>query len=445
MDISFPAQPYSEDELLFEGGSLSIGDEELLISPERYYSRAYMEKEWEHLWTKVWLIAGRTSDLASPGDYIRFDVLEESFVIIRTGQDEDSIKAFYNVCPHRGNRLVFEESGHLSSGFHCSYHGWRFKISGEVEEVTFRDRFNPKLICNLGGLREVKCDRWGGFVFICMDDNASPLLEYLGPIVEQFKGYYPERMAVVKDVVNFWPVNWKLGVDNFNESYHVHWVHSQIPRAFDHAHQFQLYPNGHCRTLGRVRTLEGSPDDAIPDVMWVNLQRNGLNLTPENFEGKFADAQRALAEHNRQRAARAGVDYAKVADGQLYYFLFPNIILSMEIESMFMLQVLPTRGNVEEFRLRILAMVHPMEDSPVELTDYIGLPPGTDMSGRERPETKYVPYIDDELGPVLIQDTELLPEVQQGVKSRAFKGLILGGLEQRIRHFHRELDRYIPA
>ena len=445
MDAVSKSDIYSDDELQFESDAQPQPSDELLISPERYYTKEYMEKEWEHLWTKTWLVAGRVSDLEHPGDFIRFDLLTESIVIIRTGEDEDSIKAFYNLCPHRGNRLVFEERGHLSSGFKCAYHGWKFRIDGELDEITYREHFDPNQICNLKGLKEVRCERWGGFTFINMNDDAEPLTEFLGPLVDQFEGYNPEKMVIVKDMVNYWPVNWKTGVDNFNESYHVHWVHSQIPRAFDHAHQFNFYPNGHCRTLGRVRTLEGAPDGPIPDLMWVNLLRNGLDLTPENFEGTFADSQRVLSEHNRKRAEHVGVDYAKIADGQLFYFLFPNIILSMEVETMFMLQVLPVRDNPDEFKFHTLGMVHPMEESPIDLTGYIGVPPGTDLSGNDRPETNYVPYIDDELGPVLIQDTELLPEVQQGMKSRAFDGLILGGLEKRIKHFHRELDRRIPS
>ena len=77
--------------------------------PSRYYSREYMEREWKELWPKVWLLAGVESDIPEDGDYFVFEIGAEQFVVVR--QEDRSIKAFYNVCPHRGNRVCLNERG----------------------------------------------------------------------------------------------------------------------------------------------------------------------------------------------------------------------------------------------------------------------------------------------------------------------------------------------
>ena len=97
------------------------------ITPERYYSKEFMETEWENLWSKAWLIAGPTSDLTKNGDYFVFEIGRESFLIKRN--ERSHIKAFYNVCSHRGNKLILNERGNLST-FSCSFHSWKYDWMG---------------------------------------------------------------------------------------------------------------------------------------------------------------------------------------------------------------------------------------------------------------------------------------------------------------------------
>ena len=76
-----------------------------LITPERYYSRDWMQEEWDHLWTKIWHIAGREQQLAEPGDYITHDLMRESVIIVK--QRDGALRGFYNVCGQRAQRLVW--------------------------------------------------------------------------------------------------------------------------------------------------------------------------------------------------------------------------------------------------------------------------------------------------------------------------------------------------
>ena len=93
------------------------------MAGERYTSREFFALEWEHMWTRVWLLLGRESEIPNPGDYQREDVGPESILMVR--QDDGGIKAFYNVCQHRGNLLVPDAKGHANR-FVCKYHSWGF-------------------------------------------------------------------------------------------------------------------------------------------------------------------------------------------------------------------------------------------------------------------------------------------------------------------------------
>jgi phenylpropionate dioxygenase-like ring-hydroxylating dioxygenase large terminal subunit len=101
-------------------------------SPERYYDRAFAAREFEQVFAKSWLIACPVSDVKEPGDFARFDVGSESFIIVRG--DDDVIRAHYNVCPHRGSQLVGADTGCITR-FSCPFHSWKFSLEGKNEEA----------------------------------------------------------------------------------------------------------------------------------------------------------------------------------------------------------------------------------------------------------------------------------------------------------------------
>ena len=112
-----PAAPESGAEKLDAGNPEFLrGDP---ITGDRYYSPEFARLEWEHMWTKVWHIAGRETELPEAGDWIVHNFLRESVIAVR--QTDGKVRAFYNTCQHRGNRLVWASEGH--GNFTCSYHG----------------------------------------------------------------------------------------------------------------------------------------------------------------------------------------------------------------------------------------------------------------------------------------------------------------------------------
>ena len=135
-----------------------------------YYDPAFMKAEWEHLWTKIWHVAGREQQLPLPGDYIVHDFMHESVIIAR--QKDGSLKGFYNSCGHRAARLAWDNSSQDS--FFCPYHGWRWGLDGVLEDCPDRDDFPQGDPTGKLRLIEVRVDTWAGLVWYTMDDQAPP-------------------------------------------------------------------------------------------------------------------------------------------------------------------------------------------------------------------------------------------------------------------------------
>jgi len=193
----------------------------VLIPKERYTSPEFMRLEWERMWTKVWLLGGLEADIPEAGDYIATEIGRESILLVR--QHDRQIKAFYNVCLHRGNRL--RPTGFSSAdSFKCQYHHWEYGIDGRFLRIPDLDTF-PQGAPQCRGLRELPCDVWGGFVWFSLNPRAEPLARFLDPIQHHLDPYNFSKMVLTRDLTIEWACNWKTSVDAFNESYHVQGIH----------------------------------------------------------------------------------------------------------------------------------------------------------------------------------------------------------------------------
>lgn len=417
------------------------------IPTDRYYSAEWMERERRALWPRVWNWAAREEDVPEPGDFKTFTIGRESFLIIRG--DDGAIRAFFNVCPHRGNRLAQAETGALPQGITCPFHSWQFALSGEIRQVTDRETFRPEALCRNLNLSEVRCESWEGFIFINMDPTAPPLLEKLGPLPLHAKPYRLRDMRIMRRVQSVWPANWKVGFDGFAESYHVHAIHPQILPIFNDYHaQIDLYPHGMTRAITkfasesprlRSETLGPALRDALASV----------GLDPDGFKGSPADVRKAVQVAKRAQATKLGLDYSDFLDGQLTddwnYAIFPNILLGLHPEGANLLYFRPHATDPRQFIFDVIILMHPQQGSDVLPPAYMGLPPGTDLTGREPPETIVVDWRKGGLGELFDQDSNLFSQIQEGVESRGFRGAVLSGQEMRLGHFHAEVDRYMVS
>ena len=122
------------------------------ITPERYWSREFWQKEWDHVWTKTWQVAGVKAQIQKPGDYLTTPMGNETILCVMG--DDHQIRAFYNVCQHRGMLLMAEEEGHAKR-LVCPYHGWAFNTRGELKAVPDEADFPQGSPCGKKNLVEI--------------------------------------------------------------------------------------------------------------------------------------------------------------------------------------------------------------------------------------------------------------------------------------------------
>jgi phenylpropionate dioxygenase-like ring-hydroxylating dioxygenase large terminal subunit len=414
--------------------------------PSRYYHPEFAAREWDRMWTRIWTLAGPVSDVPDPGDYFLYELGRESIIIVRTGSGE--IKAFYNVCPHRGNQLAFEDFGSVSE-FSCAFHTWKFSLDGRNTNITDSETFHEDVLCHGSDLTELRCEIVAGLIFVNMDDDAGPVREFLGPIADALEVYAIDEMHAVRHVRSVWAANWKTGADAFYELYHLHAVHPETQCLMEDYHaQYDTYPNG----MSRMIVPFAKPSPRFPDQETVNegIQSMLLDagIDPASFKGTAQDARAAIPAAKRERARKIGLDYDKFTDAQLSdsfpYGIFPNVQIGSHPEGVLIMKFMPHPADPEVFTYDTITMVKYVDDPDYKVPGWMGLPEGTDVTGAVRPDIEHVPLgVKPDLGLVLDQDSELLPLVQKGIRSRGFKGPLWSEQEIRLRHYQEEVDRYV--
>ncbi|MEM9530855.1 MAG: aromatic ring-hydroxylating dioxygenase subunit alpha [Pseudomonadota bacterium] len=414
--------------------------------PTRYFSPTFMETEWDMLWTRAWQIAGVESDIPEEGDYLVYKLRHEQFLVVR--QDDGSVKAFYNVCPHRGNRLVHNDRGWMPS-FTCSFHSWRFGLCGKLQHITDEETFRPEVVCHRPGLKEVRCETLAGIIFINLDDEAPPLAERIGLPPGYLEAYRIDEMNVVRHVVSEWGANWKTGVDAFYESYHLHAVHPETQGVMGDLNvQYDLYPFGASRMIVPLAQKSPRVDDQDSVDEGLQYMMTDAGMDPADYQGDAHGVRPAIQQAKRERAERIGLDYSALEDGQLTDSwatgVFPNVQIGLHPEGAFLMRFMPHPTDPNRFFYDTMTLFRPADDPNYKAPAWMGIPEGTDLTGEDRPPIEYVPLGEPpNLGLVLDQDSELLPVLQEGIRSRAFEGPLWSEQEQRLRHFHTELDRYL--
>ncbi|MEN8160771.1 MAG: aromatic ring-hydroxylating dioxygenase subunit alpha [Myxococcota bacterium] len=404
------------------------------IPKQRYTSADFARLEWERMWTKVWLLAGREADAPAPGDYFTFEIGPESILVIR--QPDGSLAARYNVCMHRGNRLREPGRGHASE-FRCLFHGWRYGLDGSLIEALDPHCFRQGLPAERLALRPVRCETWAGFVFVCLDPGAGPLRDYLGVIPEHLDPYHFESWKLAFDCTIEIECNWKTSVDAFNEAYHLSATHAWTIEFSDDVNTvYDCYPRHTRMIFPEVQASPRHPGagTVTPGIRDMFLKRVGV----ENFEGGPKEARAAFAEAIRKLGPALGADFSELNESQMcddfHYTIFPNV--TFNAHSMF-----------------VWVFTHrPHPDDPNKMYfDFWNLmnTPGQDVP---RPEKRFFRTADGDTlagvcdgGDLLDEDLYNLPRIQRGMNSAAFEALHLSTQEVRILHHHDTLMQYLGS
>jgi Rieske 2Fe-2S family protein len=196
-----------------------------------YTSWDVYRQEREKIWWGDWVCAGRTEEIANPGDYIVRDIAGESVFVTRNGGGE--LRGFYNVCSHRGTKFVddIEGTGHVKKAFVCPYHAWTYDLDGSligspnVKEDEFFDRAAFPL-------HPVHVDSYAGFLFVNLTTGTPrPLMEALtdgAETITAFERFKMEELRVGVRIVYEVAANWKIVVENYNECLHCPQVHPEL-------------------------------------------------------------------------------------------------------------------------------------------------------------------------------------------------------------------------
>ncbi|MEM7541440.1 MAG: SRPBCC family protein [Pseudomonadota bacterium] len=208
------------------------------VSSEPCISPSVFEQEVEKVFKRVWLCMGRVEEFPEPGCYKlkQLDFASAGVLLIR-GKD-GVIRAFHNVCSHRGNTVVVPEGEWDNFGkkgmFSCRFHAWSYNDKGELVGVQNQDCFHAEFCKEDNGLTPIRCEVWEGFVFINFaEDPDVGLQEYLGDMGQHFTGYPYHELTYQHTYYTYLNCNWKIGVDAFAEAYHVNTIHAgSFPGTF---------------------------------------------------------------------------------------------------------------------------------------------------------------------------------------------------------------------
>lgn len=209
--------------------SVRLPLEEATTLPARmYHDPAIYAEEVGRIFSRMWLCVGREEDIAKPGDYMTRSIGDESVVIMRDAKGQ--VNAFYNVCRHRGSRLLTETCGQGQSSIQCPYHAWTYELDGSLrgaphmEDVKNFDKKNFSL-------RPVRLDRWDGFLFINLDQEAESLRDYLGAMATKFSRFGMGGLRRGKRINYTVQSNWKMLAENYSECYHCFLIHPELNRV----------------------------------------------------------------------------------------------------------------------------------------------------------------------------------------------------------------------
>jgi glycine betaine catabolism A len=234
------------------------------VSYEDSTSPDFYEREREAVFKKAWLNVGRVEQLPRAGSYFTKEIhVARTSVIVVRGRDGE-VRAFHNICRHRGNKLVWndyphEETAGVCRQFTCKYHGWRYDLEGSLTFVQQESEFFDLDKDNLG-LVGVHCDVWSGFIFINLErGSVEPLTEFLGPMVTALDGYPFDQMTARFAYRTEVKANWKLFMDAFQEFYHAPVLHAkQSPERYSKAAQQAGFEAPHYQLDGPHRLVSTS-------------------------------------------------------------------------------------------------------------------------------------------------------------------------------------------
>ncbi len=354
-----------------------------------YHSDSLFALEKEHVFLNHWQVVGHVNDIPSPGDWLAFDLLGERALVVR-GKD-GTVRAFHNLCRHRGARVVDGAQGQCRGALVCPFHGWVYNLDGTLRGAAQPGSFGEMDRRDFG-LKPIEMDLFHGFIFLRFHPGPQPpLADLLAPFAADFGAYDAAGMLPVAQPswTTDLPVNWKSVRDVDNEGYHVPLAHPSLQELYGRDYR-DLY------LRGGLHASFGFFGDK-PGQRWS--VRHYLSTSAE---------QPHLPDHLRQSWA--------------YYGLFPNTVFAFTPEGAQFYHDLPLSARKTRLTGRLYRQ--PVEDRRQKLARYLAQRIDRDTSA---------------------EDQQLTIWSNEAMTSQAFDGFHLSDLEYGVRRHHDRLRQLLPV
>jgi len=263
------------------------------MAREYYTSPDILAVDIERIFARRWNCVGRASQLAAAGDYMVRTVAGESLIILRDRAGE--LRAFFNVCRHRGTRICREGTGRFSETIQCPYHAWTYTIDGRLigaphmqEVESFDKRDYP--------LHAAALAEWEGFVFVNIAADPEPFDEWFAPMLHRLERYCLSELSIGHTVTYDVKANWKLVFQNYSECLHCPMIHPELSTVLPYQ-------------SGANDLVEGP---FLGGYMEITAPNESATLSGRAC-GRLVNSE--LGEADRHRA--------------FYYTLMPNLMLSI--------------------------------------------------------------------------------------------------------------------
>jgi phenylpropionate dioxygenase-like ring-hydroxylating dioxygenase large terminal subunit len=349
-----------------------------------YFDSEFLEAEKKAFLRAAPQVVCHQNEIAAPGEWRSLEYLGESVIVIRG--DDGEVRAFSNVCRHRGSRLV-DGSGGCARVLTCPYHAWSYARDGRLVGVPHRHEY-PDLRTEELGLVPLPLENWRGFLFVTLEPGAPSVHDMMAPYEAEVAPYrFQELQAIGRVTLRPRPLNWKTIADNYSDHLHIPVGHPGLTRLFGRNYRIEAKEH--------VDRMEG-------DL----VERPSDNPSERTYQKLLPDAEHLPESHRRK---------------WLYYKLFPNVAFDIYPDQVDFMQFLP---------------VSPTETIIREIS--YGLPDG-------RREMKAARYLNWRINRrVNAEDTELITRVQLGMQSTSYAAGPLGKSEVCLRSFARKLRALIP-
>jgi len=290
----------------------------------RYYTSPDIHaEEREQIFSRHWICAGRRADFAQGGDYRLVEVAGEQVIVLR--DQSGALRAFFNVCRHRGTRLCEQPQGRFSETIQCQYHAWTYALDGRLIGAPHMHEVEG---FNKGDypLHAVAVGEWEGFVFVNLSRDPVPFAEWSQPMVGRFARFQLSRLVTVRRIDYDVRANWKLVMQNYSECLHCPTIHPELTTKLPY-------------TSGANDLVQGP---FLGGYMEIKAPNESATMSGRACGLPLGD----LSADDRHRA--------------FYYTLFPTMMVSLHPDYAVFYTVWPTGPT--DCRVVCEWMVHP--DSP---------------------------------------------------------------------------------